>query len=146
MVWIEANATLTEADNRDGVRRLRPRPPVNPTQRQAHCLRELGDRQQRTDCGFFLGSHLNRVETCSGETLESFSAREKIFPRPLRCASLLPYKEIGRKFEPRTQFSDLLYGELPLPCQEHRNRALRSELWNQIPLCEVLLSNEQSHD
>jgi hypothetical protein len=79
MVGIKANPTLPKADNRDGVRRLRPRPPVNPTQRQTQCLRELGDRQQWTDTGFFLGSHLNRVETPRGCVLESFSSERKTF-------------------------------------------------------------------
>jgi MFS family permease len=37
-------------------------------------------------------------------------------------------EDVRRKLEPGAQFSDLLQRELPLPCQKHRNCALRSEL------------------
>jgi hypothetical protein len=31
-------------------------------------------------------------------------------------------ENIGGKFEPSAQFPHLFYGEIPVPCQEHRNR------------------------
>ena len=54
-------------------------------------------------------------------------------------------ENIGRKFEPGTQFAHLAQGELSLGGQEHRNRTLRSELRDQIPLCKSLLFNQESH-
>jgi len=54
-------------------------------------------------------------------------------------------ENIGRKFEPGTQFAHLVQGELPLVGQEHRNRTLRSELRDQITLCKSLLFNQETH-
>ena len=60
------------------------------------------------------------------------------------CSYGGPWDEnISGKFEPSAQFPHLLYGEFPLPCQEHRNRALRTKLRNQVTLCEILLFNKK---
>jgi hypothetical protein len=61
-------------------------------------------------------------------------------------ASFLCDENVSRKLESGTQFAHLLQGELALGGQEHRNRTLRSELWNQIPLCKALLFNQESYD
>jgi hypothetical protein len=55
-------------------------------------------------------------------------------------------ENISGKFEPSTQFPHLFYGEIPLPCQEHRNRTLRTKLRNQVTLREILLFNEKPHN
>jgi hypothetical protein len=63
------------------------------------------------------------------------------------CIRLLlltaPFRDenISGKFEPRAQVPHLFYGEIPLPCQEHRNRTLRTKLRNQVTLREILLFN-----
>src|SRR5258708_16312074 len=50
-------------------------------------------------------------------------------------------ENISGKFEPSAQFPHLFDGEIPLPCQEHRNRTLRTKLRNQVTLREILLFN-----
>jgi hypothetical protein len=58
----------------------------------------------------------------------------------------MSYKEKHpRQMKPGTQFSQMLQSEPPLPCQEHGDRALRTELRNQIPLRKILLFNEEPH-
>src|ERR1700675_167784 len=55
-------------------------------------------------------------------------------------------ENISGNFEPSAQFPDLFYGEIPLPCQEHRDRTLRTKLRDQVTLREILLFNEKPHD
>ena len=55
-------------------------------------------------------------------------------------------ENVSGKFEPSTQFPYLFYGEIALCRHEHRNRALRTELENQVALCQILLFNEKSHN
>src|SRR5580658_2014766 len=55
-------------------------------------------------------------------------------------------ENIGRKFEPSTQFPHLFYGEIPLPGQKHRDRTLRTKLRNQVTLLEILPFNEKPNN
>ena len=77
--------------------------------------------------------------------VEGGTRRPSLVPRG---AAPLPLgdENIRRELEPGAQFSHLLHGQLPLSGEEHGNRALGSELGNQIALLKALMFHEEPHN
>ncbi len=131
--------------------------PVGPTAKRQPSPAGLGHRSQH--CPSTVGAAHSTSTCISTLSKKTFPGRacSSLFPLQyskcdMQLSSAAPEtalflcdENIGRKFEPGTQFAHLAQGELPLVGQEHRNRALRSELRDQIALCKSLLLNQETH-